>query len=95
MAKLTLKPKRVSTRLMAFLMLAFLPSLGSAEWGAHKEWMGLINSDCGPTLKGSAKRMFSEKSFWVEVNVSMSMWSEDMQLMRYEGFCYAEYQAPR
>jgi hypothetical protein len=74
------------------LSLGFCGNNASAQWGTHKDWMDLIKADCSSTLKGAAKRMIGEKSYWVEVNVSMSMWIEDMTLMRYEDFCYAEYQ---
>ena len=77
--------------LIVTTLLLVVPGVGEAQWGAHKEWMGLIKDDCTPTLKGGAKRLIGEKSFWVEVNVSMSMWIEDMRLMRYEGFCHAEH----
>lgn len=80
------------TCIVAILGFPLSPEKVSAQWGAHKDWMDSIKADCSPTLKGAAKRLIGEKSFWVDVNVSMSMWMEDMALMRYEGFCYAEYQ---
>jgi hypothetical protein len=66
----------------------------SAQWGHNKEWMGLIRQNCSPTLKGSAKELIGEKSFWVEVSVSMDMWIEDMRLSRYDEFCRASYPNP-
>jgi hypothetical protein len=88
------KTKAFLTYFLAALCFAISPGEASAQWGANKEWMDLVKADCSPTFKGAAKRLMGEKSFWVEVNVSMSMWIEDMTLMRYEGFCYAEHQGP-
>jgi hypothetical protein len=65
-----------------------------AQWGSNKEWMDLIRQDCSPTLKGRAKKLINEKSYWVEVDVSMDMWIEDMRLSRYDQFCSASYPQP-
>ena len=75
--------------LIITLSLTYRPA--HAEWGNHKEWMGLIQQNCSPTIKGQAKKLFNERLFWVETNVSMGMWIEDMNLSRYEGYCYASF----
>jgi hypothetical protein len=76
------------------LFLLFLLGAGSAvgQWGGYKEWMGLIDQSCSTTFKGKAKRLFGELEFWVEVNVSMGMWIEDMRVQDFPGDCRASYQ---
>jgi hypothetical protein len=88
---ITIKLKqKIYFSLVAFFMLLFSQSI-FAQWGSNKEWMGLIRQNCSTTLKGSAKELIGEKSFWVEVDVSMSMWIEDMRLSRYDDYCRASY----
>ena len=76
------------------LVLTLSSANAMGQWGAHQEWMGLIDQSCATTLKGKAKRFAGEKEFWVEVNVSMSMWIRDMTNMDYAGFCRASYPNP-
>lgn len=79
--------------LVTIVLTSFGP-LAFAQWGDNKEWMDLIRQNCSPTLKGQAKKLVNEKSYWVEVDVSMSMWVKGMQLSRYDDFCRASYPQP-
>jgi hypothetical protein len=85
--------KKIFVTPIVFSILLFSQSI-FAQWGSNKEWMDLIRENCSPTLKGQAKKLVNEKSYWVEVNVSMEMWVEDMRLSRYDQFCQASYQSP-
>lgn len=89
--------KRSSISFSLMLLFTICCNNASAQWGAHKEWMDLIKADCSPTIKGASKKLIGEKNYWVEVNVSMSMWMEDMNLSKsyYEGFCIAEFQGSK
>jgi hypothetical protein len=84
----------IKNRVVIFIMLVIICTPIFAEWGHNKEWMGLIRQNCSPTLKGQAKKIISEKSFWVETNVSMDMWIEGMRINRYDEFCRASYPNP-
>ncbi len=79
---------------LGIIFIVFFSQPAFAQWGNSKEWMGLIRQNCSPTIKGSAKELISEKSFWVEVSVAMDMWIEDMRLSRYDNFCRASYPNP-
>ena len=84
--------RSVKTALFLLLLLGATTVLG--QWGSNKEWMDLIGQSCGTTFKGKAKRIFGELEFWVEVNVSMDMWIEDMRAQDYSGYCRASYSRP-
>jgi hypothetical protein len=84
---------KVWITLFLFCAVSFSPST-FAQWGSNKEWMDLIRQDCSPTIKGRAKKLINEKSYWVEVSVSMDMWIEDMRLSRYDEYCRASYLHP-
>ena len=55
------------------------------------DWMSWIQRDCGPTIMGSAKRIFGDRDFWIDVHVNMDWWFRTMSRSEDDASCYSTY----
>ena len=70
------------TYLAILFLLIFLVrcNLKSPENLERTDWMVYMNESCGTTLTGDIKKiLYDDLDLWVDVEVAMKLWAEDMR----------------
>jgi hypothetical protein len=82
-------------KLTISFVLFFMYSNNSFAGIENEVWEKYLNKSCETTISGKLQRSLKgERSFWVEVHVSMDQWAQNMRLDKPEEYCAAGYTAP-